>query len=551
MLALLLLAATAFAADYRIVDPLAVRAEGDAAAAVISASPPRSVPKLRCDVVVIGGGMGGVAAAIAASKAGASVCLTDPTRWLGGQMTSQGVSALDENRFIETTGATRSYAELRRRIRVLSGNQRNPGQCWVSALCFEPRAGLEAIRQMLPASVRAFLRTAPVAVDRRGSTIRSVLVYDFDRRAFAELAGAVFIDATELGDLLPLAGAAYRTGAESRAQTGEPDAPESADPQSLQSFTYPFILQRGPGGAAIAKPATYDRDRARYTLLHEYPDNRFLQYGMFDRLPGTPGSFWAYRRLNAAADVSMINWPGNDVCDPGYLSTNPLAAARALQHGKQVALGFAWWIAQEAPGMTLRADLLGTADGLSQYPYIRESRRLEALRVVREQDIAGPASEGVRGATFADSAGIGLYAIDIHGCGKPQRLPAAKPFQVPYGALISRDLTNLLAGGKNLGATHIANGAYRLHPTEWAIGEAAGTLAAEAVRRKRAPAAIYRDAAALRAVQKRLLDAGHPLVWFDDVGPEDRDFRDAQWGALTGARPVNQTTLHGKPQSAR
>jgi hypothetical protein len=499
-----------------------------------------------CDVVVLGGGLGGVAAARAAANAGVRVCLTDPTRWLGGQMTSQGVSALDENRFIETTGAAASYAELRRRIRAAAGGLSNPGQCWVSVLCFEPKAGLDAIAAMLPASVKQFVRTAPVAAVRRGDRLRSVLLYDFERRAFTALDGAVFIDATELGDLLPLAGARFRTGAESRAQTGEPDAPEAADPRSLQSFTYPFILAHGRSGAAIAKPATYDRDRARFTLLHEYAGDRFLQYGMFDRLPGTPGSFWAYRRLNAAADLSMINWPGNDVCDPDYLSTDPLAAARAFQHGKQVALGFAWWIAQQAPPMTLRTDLLGTADGLSQYPYIRESRRLEALRMVREQDIAGPVSEGVRAIPFSDSAGIGLYPIDIHGCGKPQRLPSSKPFQIPYGALLSRDVVNLIAGGKNIGATHIANGAYRLHPTEWAIGEAAGVLAAESVRLRRAPADLYRDGAALRAVQKRLIDAGHPLVRFDDVAPEDPAFVPTQWNALTGARPVDPATLHGR-----
>jgi hypothetical protein len=542
----LLIATAATAAEYRVLDPLAVPPFGDATAAVITATPPRHVPRTACDVVVLGGGMGGVAAARAAVQSGARVCLTEPTKWLGGQMTSQGVSALDENRFIETTGATASYAELRRRIRAGSGGQANPGQCWVSALCFEPQAGLTAIQEMLPSAVRVFLRTAPVAVTRHGTSIRSVLVYSFERRLFTELTGAVFIDATELGDLLPLSGAAFRTGAESRAQTGELDAPEAADPLSLQSFTYPFILAHGTTGAPIAKPPTYDRDRARYTLLHEYAGGRFLQYGMFDKLPGTPGSFWSYRRLNAAADLSMINWPGNDVCDARYLSADPAEAARALQHGKQVALGFAWWLAQEAPPMTLRLDLLGTADGLSQYPYIRESRRLESVRVVREQDIAGPPSEGVRATQFADSAGIGLYPIDIHGCGKPQRLPASKPFQIPFGALVSKDVDNLLAGGKNIGATHITNGAYRLHPTEWAIGEAAGVLAAEAARQHRTPAALHRDAAALRAVQKRLIDAGHPLVWFDDIGPADSGFAAAQWDAVTGARPLDNSTLHGK-----
>jgi hypothetical protein len=533
------------AVDYRILDPLAVPAFGDPAAAVVTAAAPAKIPQQRCDVVILGGGMGGVSAAIAASKAGARVCLTDPTKWLGGQMTSQGVSALDENRFIETTGATRSYAELRRRIRAAYNGTANPGQCWVSLLCFEPQAGLDAIRQMLPKSVRVYLRATPVAAARDGERVRSVTIYEFENQRFTELTGTVFIDATELGDVLPLAGAAFRTGAESRAQTGEPDAPEQGDPHSLQSFTYPFILQRTPG-PPIAKPSTYDRDKGKYTLLHEYPENRFLQYGMFDKLAGTPGSFWDYRRINAAKQLAMINWPGNDICAPDYLSADPLAAARALQTGKQVALGFAWWIANEASPMTLRTDLLGTADGLSQYPYIRESRRLESVYVVREQDIADPNSPSIRARDFPDSAGIGLYPIDIHGCQKPQKLPQTKPFQVPFGAILAKNTRNLLAGGKNIGATHLTNGAYRLHPTEWAIGEAAGTLAAESVRRKRSPSEIYRDTAALRAVQRKLLEAGHPLIWFDDVRPEDPDFLQLQWAALTGSRRLDNQTLHGR-----
>lgn len=540
---LLLLAAVA--ADYRLLDPLAVTAFDDPAAAVITATAPARIPRVRCDVVVVGGGMGGVSAAIAASNNGASVCLTEPTKWLGGQMTSQAVSALDENRFIETTGATRSYSELRRRIRVAYNGTPNPGQCWVSALCFESQAALNAIAQMLPKSVRVYLRAAPVAAAKDGDRIRSVTIYDFQSRRFTELTGAVFIDATELGDLLPLAGVPFRTGAESRAQTGEPDAPEKADPNWIQSFTYPFILQRAPG-PPIPKPSTYDRDKAQFTLLHEYPENRFLQYGMFDHREGTPGSFWSYRRINAAREIAMINWPGNDVCDPGYLSADPLAQSRALQHGKQVALGFAHWIAEQAPPMLLRTDLLGTSDGLSQYPYIRESRRLEAVYVVREQDIADPDSQDVRGRFFPDSAGIALYAIDIHGCGKPQKLPQTRPFQAPFGAILANNTPNLIAGNKNIGATHLTNGAYRLHPTEWAIGEAAGFLAAESVRAKRAPLEVYRDTPALRTVQRKLIEAGHPLIWFDDIKPGDPDFVAAQWGALTGSKLLNPKTLHGR-----
>jgi hypothetical protein len=129
---------------------------------------------------------------------------------------------------------------------------------------------------------------------------------------------------------------------------------------------------------------------------------------------------------------------------------------------------------------------------------------------------------------------------------KAAKLPQTRPFLAPFGSILAKNTPNLLAGGKNIGATHLTNGAYRLHPTEWAIGEAAGTLAAESVRLRRTPIDVYRDTAALRAVQRKLLEMGHPLIWFDDIKPSDPDFVAAQWGALTGERPLNNQTLHGR-----
>ncbi|SPE42020.1 conserved hypothetical protein [Candidatus Sulfopaludibacter sp. SbA3] len=503
-----------------------------------------------------------MAAALAGARAGLRVCLTEVTAWLGGQMTSQGVSALDENRYIETSGATRSYQELRRRIRAAYDSIQNPGKCWVSALCFEPKVGVAAIQEMLApfqtsGAIRVMLRTVALDANAGKGRMDSLLVYSFATRQFTRLAGSVFIDATELGDLLPLAGAGFHAGADARSDTGEPEAEDAADPAALQSFTYPFVLASGDGnGAAPTKPPNYDRNSGQYHFVVTYPDGHSLLYGMFQRLPNTPGSFWAYRRVIAAdqfpagrfpADLAMINWPGNDVCDPGYLSRDPLTAARAMQHGKQVSLGFAWWLYHEAPQVELRTDLLGTADGLSQYPYIREARRMAALVTVREQDVAAPWQPGARGRAFDDTAGIGLYPIDIHGCSTRKPLPASKPYQIPLGALISRDTANLLAGGKNVGTTHVTNGAYRLHPTEWAIGEAAGMLAARSVRRHRAPAEIYRDHAELRAVQRELLQAGHPLVWFDDVTPETPGFAEIEWCTLEGWMPPDADSLHFRP----
>jgi hypothetical protein len=566
---------------YHVLDPLAVPADGDASAAVVKVTPPPHVNRLHCDVVVAGGGMGGVAAALASAHEGMRVCLTEATKWLGGQMTSQAVAALDENRWIEDTGATRTYQELRHRIRdAYAPNARadqlradfNPGACWVSALCFEPSVAVTVLEKMLAPHekdgvIRVFKRTVVVDARKDDGKLRRVLVYSFDERRFTEIEGTIFIDATELGDLLPLAGASFRTGADARGQTGEPDAPETARPQELQSFNVPFVLALQPEpGIAIQRPSTWERDRERFSLTISEGEGKTLRYGMFADFPGTAGSFWTYRRLIAkdqfvpgarASDLALINWDSNDVCDPGYLSADPYQSARAFQHGKQVSLAFAWWLREQAPHdadsghgfpeLVMKGDVVGSSDGLSQHPYIRESRRMEALSMIREQDLAEPWQAGARARAFDDSGGIGYYPIDIHGCGATFRLPVSKPYQIPLSALVARDVSNLLAGAKNLGSTHITNGAYRLHPTEWATGEASGMLAAEAVRRQEQPAAILRNSKQLRALQRRLLKSGHPLVWFDDVPLEHPNFEAIQFVSLVGLLPLQADSMHFRP----
>jgi imidazolonepropionase-like amidohydrolase len=95
-------------------------------------------------------------------------------------------------------------------------------------------------------------------------------------------------------------------------------------------------------------------------------------------------------------------------------------------------------------------------------------------------------------------------------------------------------LRNLLAGAKNLGATHITNGCYRLHPVEWNVGEAAGILAAQALETGRDPAVIHAEADLRRDLHRRLVGEGVPLVWFTDVGVEHPRFAALQMAAVSG-----------------
>src|SRR5438309_11376356 len=126
---------------------------------------------------------------------------------------------------------------------------------------------------------------------------------------------------------------------------------------------------------------------------------------------------------------------------------------------------------------------MDTADGLSKHPYIRESRRIKSLKTIVEHEVSARYQKGAHAAQFADSVGIGWYPIDIHRSGPDDVGASARtqPFQIPLGALIPARTTNLIAGAKNIGTTHVTNGCYRLHPVEGNVGEAAGALAAFAL----------------------------------------------------------------------
>jgi FAD dependent oxidoreductase len=128
--------------------------------------------------------------------------------------------------------------------------------------------------------------------------------------------------------------------------------------------------------------------------------------------------------------------------------------------------------------------------------------------------------ESVVAETFRDSVGVGSYRIDLHPCtgGVNYIDISSLPFQIPLGALIPCRIENLLLACKNLGTTHITNGCFtngcfRLHPVEWAIGEAAGALVAFCLESRLSPAAVRNTPGKLAAFQSRLTEQEVELAW--------------------------------------
>lgn len=576
-----------------VVDVMRVPASGDPSVAVVGIDPHAKPRDIECEVLVVGGGTGGVAAALAAARHGCTVCLTEETDWIGGQLTAQGVSALDEHEHIEAFGGTASYYRLRAALRdhyrpLASANGArpdfNPGTCWVTRVAFEPRVAVAAMNDMLRPHVdsgrlRLHLRLKPAAVTMDGDSIAAVLMVDLDDGALTRFHPQIVIDATELGDLLPLANAEHVIGAETVADTGEPHAqPVQRKPRCVQSFTYTFGLERRPEGErhVVPRPERYDHFRKSqpYSLTIEVhggeiygEESGWLSYRVLETMPGTKGSLWTYRRLvdcsqfagRYPADLTLINWPGNDYREATLLQGSAHDLAAILQDAKRASLGFLHWLQTEAPAtasrngapeLKLRPEIMGSADGLSKYPYIREARRIRALHTIREQDVSAAHQPGPRAAHFDDSVGVGWYPIDIHRAG-PEDVGVScrtKPFQISLGSLIPIRVDNLLAAAKNTGTTHITNGCYRLHPVEWNIGEAAGLLAAFALERGRNARTIHADAPLRNTFQQRLLHEGVPLAWLVDVGVDHPAFAATQrlFMRMPAARPAG---LSFEPQN--
>jgi len=525
------------------------------------------VTERQVDVLVVGGGLGGIAAALAVARCGHHVVLAEQHDWLGGQLTTQGVPP-DEHPWIEQFGCTATYRRLRDGIRdhyrrwyPLTATARahpalNPGGGWVSGLCHEPRVAVAVIDGLLApwrASGRLTVLTEHRAVTATvdGDRVDSVSLLDTRSGARRTITARYVVDATELGDLLPLTGTEYVTGFESGAETGEPHAPPQAQPTNMQAVSACFALDHRPGeDHTIERPAAYDHWRTYRAPF--WPDRQLSFHApdpedpggsvrhtfvpnpdgdphrvLADRTTATGSSdLWLFRRIAARhnfvsgvydSDITLVNWPMLDYTGGPVIEVEPADAQRNRSAARELSRSLLYWLQTEAPrpdggtgfpGLRPRGDVLGSDGVLAKELYIRESRRIRARYTIVEQDVARDLRPDGRAASYADAVGVGAYRLDLHPStgGDAFIDMAACPYEIPLGALLPVRMRNLLPGCKNIGTTHLTNGCYRLHPTEWNIGEVAGLLAAHCITERTAPEQVHADGAHLDRFQ-RLLDA--------------------------------------------
>ena len=453
----------------------------------------------------------------------------------------------------------------------------NPGAGWVSALCFEPKVGRAVLEEMLAPYLSAgrillMLHHRPVAVQADGDLIRAVTLQSTGTGELLTVAADYVLDATDLGELLELGKIEHVIGAEAHDETGEPTALEQADPLRQQGFTHLVAVDYRPGeDHTIERPPDYARFRGGFASLVGMSDDpalkqrRLFAAGMADptqsarslgdaddhetrgggvvrraAAPSQPYQFciWNFRRVLCAAnflpgavdsDVTMLmsgnEYRGGVLCGVPApdAAANREAARRmslALVHFLQTEVEPGYGGGRGFPGIRPRPDVFDTADGLAVQPYIRESRRIRAEYTVTERSFhrEQPGREEAP-ERFADAVAVGGYRIDVH---EPH--PAGQsytlslhgkhwPQQLPLGALLPIRVDNLLPACKNIGATHVTNGCFRLHPNEWSTGEAAGHLAAFCLDHGVRPRAVRADPRLVAGLQRRLERDGVELEW--------------------------------------
>ncbi len=476
----------------------------------------------KTSVLVIGGTTGGTSAGIQSARLNIPTIIVEETPWLGGMITAAGVSATDGNHELYSG----IWEEFRVKLRSYYGSAAAMATGWVSYTQFEPHVGDQLFKSMVAeeSQLSVIYGYHLVGILKKGKQVTGA-VFENVNNDRLEVTAQVVIDATDLGDGLAMAGAAYDLGMEARSITGEACAPESSN-KIIQDLTWAAILKDYGKGAnkTIPKPDNYNPEfyRGSCTAKEDNMLNdcqKMLDYG---RLPN---------------NKYMINWPnkGNDI----YLDVVEMDWAHrqeALKEAKDRTLGFIYFIQTELGFKQIGPadDEFPTADKLAFVPYHREGRRLKGVTRLTITDII-KRDEG--NPLYHAGISVGDYPVDHHhGCNPKTpviNFPAVPSFNIPLGSLIPDQIDGLVVADKAISVSNILNGATRLQPCVMLTGQAAGALAALSVKNKQLVREIN-----IHKIQQTLLDANAYLMPLIDVTPKDKEFQSIQRVTVSGILKV-------------
>ena len=468
------------------------------------------------DIVVLGGGTGGTAAGIQAGRMGVKTLIVEPTPWLGGMLTSAGVSATDGNHHMPAG----IWGEFREQLRTYYGGPDSVFTGWVSNTMFEPSVGADIFREMADSTKFLKLcmacRWEEIKAKPEGWEIRVI------RGGEPVIVNArILIDGTELGDVAAKVGIAYDLGMDAAGVTGEDIALPRAN-TIVQDLTYVAILEDFTPEEAplVAADESYDPAEFACTCLHDcdeegiHPCETMLTYG---KLPN--GKY-------------MVNWPinGNDFYAE-LAEKNATQRDELLQRAKQYTLNYVRYMQTELgfKNLGLARDEFPTSDHLPFIAYHREGRRIRGKTRLNLNHVLHPYNFD----HFRAGIAVGDYPVDHHhgkNAATPElEFPPIPSFSIPIGTLLPEKVGNFLVADKAISVTNIMNGATRLQPVVLQIGQAAGALAAMAIKNE-----VPLEEVEVRALQDVLLGAGGYVFPVFDVSSDSPHFQAVQRILATG-----------------
>jgi len=482
------------------------------------------------DILIIGGGASGISAGIQSSRMGVPTMIVEETPWVGGMLTSAGVSCVDGNYNLRSG----IFGEFADSLAVRYGGWEVLKSGWVSNINFDPHVGQEILTNMAEACgdrLQVRRETEALSVKKSDDGTWMVRLKGKEGRTYTVCAD-VLIDGTELGDVAKECGVEYRIGMDSSDSTGESIAPDEAN-DVIQDLTYvAFLKDYGPDAdMTIEKPEGYDpslfadscinplSDGVAETGQTVWPAGQMITYGR------TPQGRY------------MINWPiyGNDYY-ANVIDASDEEREEALAKARNFTLCFIYFI-QDHLGMRnlgIADDVFPTEDGLPFFPYHRESRRIVGKAFFTMDAAAKPYE--YRYPYYRTGIAVGDYAVDHHHFRHPgwKNLPdlhfyPIPSFNVPLGVLIPENVEGLIVAEKSVSVSNLINGATRLQPVVMQLGQAAGALAALSCLEDRPVRNV-----SVRKVQAALLDAGCYLMPYLDLPKDDRHFKAVQRIGATG-----------------
>lgn len=479
------------------------------------------------DILIVGGGASGTAAAIQASRMGANVMIVEETPWLGGMLTSAGVSCIDGNYNLRSG----IFGEFTDSLAAYYGGYDKLKTGWVSLINFEPDKGEEIFENMVAScnSITLLKQAKLLSIKKE----KGIWIADIQHEGKVLTTKAkVLIDGTELGDLIPTLSLDYRVGMDSKYDTAEDIAPEKGN-DIIQDMTYVVVLKDyGPDAdMTIEMPTNYSPEKFSNSAISKFnkPEKAIQRIW-------SPKEMIRYGALPNGR--YMINWPieGNDYY-ANTIECSPQQRDSIYRKAKEFSLEFIYFIQTELgmKNLGIADDIFPSEDGMPLFPYHRESRRVYGEAFFTIDAAASPYS--FKYPYYRTGIAVGDYAVDHHHFRHPQwnTLPdlhfyPIPSYSLPLGSLIPSAIDNFIVTEKSISVSNIINGTTRLQPVVMQIGQAAGALAALACR----DSDVSVKSVSIRELQDVLLQSSCYIMPYLDQKPTDPLFYPIQRIGATG-----------------